>query len=48
MEYLRSLLPLVSGIKYLKQKQRIEREIDCWNERIHFEEAEELLETWSR
>ena len=48
IEYLRSLLPLVSGIKYLKQRQRIEREIDCWNERIRFEEAEELLETWSR
>lgn len=46
IEYLRSLLPLVSGIKYLKQKQRIEREIDCWKERIHSEEVRELLESW--
>ena len=46
IEYLRSLLPLVSGLKYLKQKQRIEREIDCWKERIHSEEICELLEFW--
>lgn len=46
IEYLRSLLPLVSGLKYLKQKQRIEREIDCWKERIHSEEVRELLESW--
>ena len=46
IEYLRSLLPLVSGLKYLKQKQRIEREIDCWKERIHSEEVCELLEFW--
>lgn len=46
IEYLRSLLPLVSGIKYLKQKQRIESEIGCWKERIHSEEVRELLESW--
>ena len=46
IEYLRSLIPLVSGIKYLKQKQRIEREIDCWKERIRSEEVRELLESW--
>lgn len=46
IEYLHSLLPLVSGIKYLKQKQRIEREIDCWQERIRSEEVEELLRFW--
>lgn len=46
IEYLHSLLPLVSGIKYLKQKQRIEREIGCWKERIHSEEVRELLESW--
>lgn len=46
IEYLRSLLPLVSDIKYLKQKQRIEREIDCWKESIHSEEVRELLESW--
>lgn len=48
IEYLRSLLPLVSGIKYLKQKQRIEREVDCWKQRIHSEEVRELLESWYR
>ena len=46
IEYLRSLLPLVSGIKYLKHKQRIEQEIDCWKERIRSEEVRELLESW--
>ena len=46
IEYLRSLLPLVSGIKYLRQKQRIESEIGCWKERIHSEEVRELLESW--
>lgn len=48
IEYLRSLIPLVFGIKYLKQKQRIEREIDCWKERIRSEEIRELLESWYR
>lgn len=48
IEYLRSLIPLVFGIKYLKQKQRIEREIDCWKERIRSEEVRELLESWYR
>lgn len=46
IEYMRSLLPLVSGIKYLKQKQRIEQEIVCWKERIRSEEVRELLESW--
>ena len=44
-DYLRSLLPLVSGIKYLKQKQRIKREIAGWKERIRSEEVRELLES---
>lgn len=48
INYLRSLLPLASGIKYLKQKQRIEREIAGWKERIRSEEVEELLESWYR
>lgn len=46
IEYLKSLLPLVSGMKYLKQKQRIEREIECWKERIRSEEVHGLLESW--
>ena len=46
IDYLSSLLPLVFGIKYLKQKQRIEREIEAWKDRIHSEEIRELLESW--
>ena len=46
IEYLRSLLPLVSGIKYLKQKQYIEKKIADWKEEIHSEEIRELLESW--
>ena len=48
IDYLHSLLPFVSGIKYLKQKQRIEREIEGWKARIHSEEIRELLEYWYR
>lgn len=48
IEYLRSLLPLVSGIKYLKQKKRIEQEIDYWKNNIRSEEIRELLGFWYR
>lgn len=48
IDYLRSLLPLVFGMNFLKQKQRIEREIECWKERIHSTEVCELLEAWYR
>ena len=40
IEYLRSLLSLVYGINYLRQRDRIEREIVRWRERIDFEEAQ--------
>lgn len=46
IEYMRSLLPLVSGVRYLKQKQRIDREIERWEARIQSEEVDELLESW--
>ena len=46
IEYLSSLLPSVSGLKYLKQKQRIERDIDGWKAQIRSEEVSELLESW--
>lgn len=46
IDYLRSLFPAVSGINYLKQKQRIEQKIESWKERIHAEEIRELLESW--
>lgn len=44
INYLSSLLPLVSGMKYLKQKQHIEREIEGWKEKVRSEEIRELLE----
>lgn len=46
IEYLQSLLPLACGIKYLKQKQRINLEIERWKKKIHSEEVRELLESW--
>lgn len=44
--YLSSLIPYLSGMKYLKQKQRVEKYIDIWKERIKQEEIQELLEDW--
>lgn len=44
--YLSSLIPYLSGIKYLKHKQRVEKYIDVWKERIKQEEVRELLEDW--
>ena len=46
IDYLSSLLPSVSGLKYLKQKQRIEQDIERWKARIRSEEIEELLVSW--
>ena len=46
VDYLSSLLPSVSGLKYLGQKQRIERDIENWKARIRSEEVTELLESW--
>ena len=44
--YLLSLIPYLSGMKYLKHKQRVEKYIDIWKERIKQEEIQELLEDW--
>lgn len=46
IDFLSSLLPSVSGLKYLRQKQRIEQDIENWKTRIRSEEIEELLEAW--
>ena len=46
IDYLSSILPSVSGSKYLRQKQRVERDIEGWKARIQSEEIEELLEDW--
>ncbi len=48
IDYLSSLLPSVSGLKYLKQKQRIEHDIEMWRAQIRSEEVRELLESWYR
>lgn len=46
IDYLSSLLPSVSGLKYLRQKKRIEQDIETWKEKIRSEEIKELLESW--
>lgn len=43
--YLKSLMPLLSGIKYLKHKQKVEHDIENWNSLIKQEEIRELLES---
>lgn len=45
--YLSSLIPYLSGVKYLKHKQKVEYYIEIWKERIKQEEIRELLEDWS-
>ena len=45
--YLSSLIPFLSGVKYLKHKQKVEYYIEIWKERIKQEEVRELLEDWS-
>ena len=46
INFLSSLLPSVSGLKYLKQRQRIEQEIEHWKADIRSEEIRELLDSW--
>ncbi len=41
--FLSSLLPDLSGLKYLQHKQRIENDIQMWRARIEAEEIDELL-----
>ena len=43
--YLISLMPLLSSVKYLKHKQKIEHDIEIWKSRIKSEEIQELLES---
>lgn len=45
--YLSSLIPFLSGVKYLKHKQKVEYYIEIWKECIKQEEVRELLEDWS-
>lgn len=46
IDYLSSLLSSVSGLKYLKQRKRIEHDIQKWRANIRSEEDRELLESW--
>ncbi|WP_407306364.1 hypothetical protein [Desulfosporosinus sp. SB140] len=41
--FLKSLLPELSGLTYLKHKQRIERDIAIWQQRIEHEQIDEIL-----
>lgn len=43
--YLTSLLPMLSGLKFLKHKQKVQNDIDIWRARIKREEIKELLES---
>ena len=45
IDYLKSLLPLLSGIAYLKHRQKVERDIEICKELIEKEEIEDLLES---
>lgn len=45
--FLASLFPYISGVKFLRHKQRVERMIDKWKERIKHQEIFELLEDWA-
>ncbi len=43
IDYLRSLLPMLSGIDFLQHSQKIEKDIQHWEVDIQHEEIEELL-----
>jgi hypothetical protein len=44
IDFLKSLLPELSGLTYLKHKQRIEKDIAKWQQRIEHEQIYEVLE----
>lgn len=46
MDYLTSLLPSMTELKYLKHRQHIEQDIETWKARISAEEIRELLDSW--
>ena len=45
INFFSSLLPLTSGITFLKQKQYIEKKIKLLKAEIRYEEIQELLES---
>ena len=46
IEYFKSLLPLMSGVKYLKHRQKIETRIENLENHIKYVEVQELLEAF--
>lgn len=47
INYLTSLLPMLSGLKFLKHKRRFEKEIEMWRAKIRKEEIREIMESFS-
>jgi len=47
INYLTSLLPMLSGLKFLKHKRRFEKEIEMWKTKIRKEEIREIMESFS-
>ena len=43
IEYLLSLIPMLSGVKYIEHRLRVEKEIQVWEDRIKKEEVDQLL-----
>ena len=46
IDYLTSLLPLLSGLDFLKHRQRVEKDIEIWRNRIMQEEINELVRSF--
>ena len=43
IEYLLSLIPMLSGVEYIEHRLRVEKEIQVWEDRIKKEEVDQLL-----
>lgn len=43
IEYLSSLIPILSGVQYIEHRLRVEKEIQIWENRIKEEEIEQLI-----
>lgn len=43
IDYLLSLIPMLSGVKYIEHRLRVEKEIKVWEDRIKNEEIDQLI-----
>ena len=43
IDYLSSLIPILSGVNYIEHRLRVEKEIQIWEDRIKEEEIEQLI-----